>query len=315
MSALLGPATEAMKAGGSPLGALVDSGFVKALLPVPALALVLPFLWLLFRKSWAAIDKEGHEERAKFVEAGRLDLRPAVALILTAVVLTMHDYYGGRAVYNDAIRPFLERRQAAGWSFIKLETYDSLWSYGWWSFARVAGYVLVPLPVYKLLFRKESLLDLGFRVRGIKQHLWLYGASLALVIVCTFVVARAPDFAAYYPFYKLAGRSRFDLLAWEAMYFAQFFALEIFFRGFLLSAMRSLGATAIVVMCVPYCMIHYGKPYLEANGAILAGIFLGSLAMRAKSIYGGFVVHVTVALGMDLLALHHRGGLPKQWFP
>jgi membrane protease YdiL (CAAX protease family) len=57
-------------------------------------------------------------------------------------------------------------------------------------------------------------------------------------------------------------------------------------------------------------MIHYGKPYLEANGAIVAGIVLGSLAMRTRSIYAGFLVHITVAFSMDFLALWRRGALP-----
>ena len=68
-------------------------------------------------------------------------------------------------------------------------------------------------------------------------------------------------------------------------------------------------------MAVPYCMIHYGKPYLEACGAIVAGIALGSLAMRTKSIYSGFLVHVTVALSMDLLAIAGGGGLPHAFLP
>ena len=66
-------------------------------------------------------------------------------------------------------------------------------------------------------------------------------------------------------------------------------------------------------MAVPYCMIHYGKPYLEVNGAIVAGVVLGSLAMRTRSIYSGFLVHITVAFSMDFLALWHRGALPKAW--
>jgi len=35
--------------------------------------------------------------------------------------------------------------------------------------------------------------------------------------------------------------------------------------------------------------------------------------MRTKSIYSGFLVHITVAILMDGLALWHRGGLPTQW--
>jgi membrane protease YdiL (CAAX protease family) len=153
---------------------------------------------------------------------------------------------------------------------------------------------------------------MGLRVRGLFRHAWIYGLCLAVVLPAVFIVSRAPDFAAYYPFYKQASRSWFDLACWEVMYFAQFFALEIFFRGFWLSGLRqTLGSGAIFAMCVPYCMIHYGKPYLEAAGAVVAGIALGSLAMRTKSIYSGFLVHVTVALSMDLLSLANHGALPK----
>ena len=49
-------------------------------------------------------------------------------------------------------------------------------------------------------------------------------------------------------------------------------------------------------MVVPYCMIHYGKPYLEAGAAIIAGVVLGSLSMRTRSIWAGFLVHGTVAI-------------------
>jgi len=105
-------------------------------------------------------------------------------------------------------------------------------------------------------------------------------------------------------------------MAWELMYWMQFLSLEMFFRGWMLGAMRkSIGAAAIFVMAVPYCMIHYGKPYLEANGAIVAGIVLGSLAMHTRSIYAGFLVHVTVAFLMDFLALWKRGALPTELWP
>jgi membrane protease YdiL (CAAX protease family) len=101
------------------------------------------------------------------------------------------------------------------------------------------------------------------------------------------------------------------------MYWVQFFALEFFFRGWMVGALRhSLGSAAIFVMAVPYCMIHYGKPYLEAHGAIVAGVALGSLSMKTRSIYAGFLLHIAVAVGMDLLSLYKRGALPQVfWAP
>jgi membrane protease YdiL (CAAX protease family) len=110
--------------------------------------------------------------------------------------------------------------------------------------------------------------------------------------------------------YKQAGRSWLDFLVWELIYGAQFLTLEIFFRGWWIRATRVFGVGAIWSMVVPYCMIHFGKPYLEACAAIVAGVVLGSLSMRTRSIYAGFLVHWTVAVLMDVLALDRRKGLP-----
>ena len=150
--------------------------------------------------------------------------------------------------------------------------------------------------MWKLFFREDSLLDMGLRTRGFFKHAWIYGALPRCRPAALLIVSRQPDFGAYYPFYKSSSRSWYDFLVWEGMYFAQFFGLEMFFRGFWLGALRrSFGSGAIFAMAVPYCMIHFGKPFLEANGAIVAGIALGLARMKTKSIYQGFLVHITVA--------------------
>ena len=74
---------------------------------------------------------------------------------------------------------------------------------------------------------------------------------------------------------------------------------------------RSFGTGAIFSMIVPYCMVHYGKPYLEACSALIAGVVLGSLAIRTRSIWAGVAVHVTVAILMDVLSLQRKGKLPS----
>ena len=120
----------------------------------------------------------------------------------------------------------------------------------------------------------------------------------------TDLLSTTRPFQRIYPFYKLAHRSSRDLLLWELLYAAQFLSLEFFFRGFLLQGLRkALGANAIFVMIVPDCMIHSGTPRPETFGAIIAGLILGTLAMRTRSIWGGVLIHVGVATTMDILAL------------
>jgi membrane protease YdiL (CAAX protease family) len=286
---------------------------LKALLPIPILCAIAPALVWFFRDTWRQIDRESLEYRTQ--NADRSDHRPAACLVIAAVVLTIQEYYGGRQFFQTTLRPELELLNQS-WPWLKFERYDELYAYAWWCLSRSLGYVFFPLTCWKLLFPEDSLLDMGLRGRGFVSHLWIYGACLGIVVPVMLLVAQQPDFGSYYPFYKQSSRSVFDFLAWEAMYWVQFFSLELFFRGWMVGALRrTLGSAAIFVMAVPYCMIHYGKPYLEAHGAIVAGVVLGSLAMRTRSIYAGFLLHITVAVGMDLLSLYKRGAIPQNFWP
>jgi hypothetical protein len=86
--------------------------------------------------------------------------------------------------------------------------------------------------------------------------------------------------------------------------------VELFFRGFLvLGLKRALGLASVLVMLAPYCMIHYYKPMPEALGSIGAGLLLGLLAWRTGTVVYGWFLHYSVALTMDLLALHQTGRL------
>lgn len=292
------------------VSAILTYAPVKVLFPVPVLAAIAPAIWWFFRPTWRELDAEAASYRASLTQSGTVDYRPAACFVIAAIVLTMQEYFGGRPFFDEVLRgPLREYGEQHHW--LKFQKYEELLGFAWWSVARFVGYVLIPLPVWKLLFRRDSLVDMGLRLRGFFQHIWVYGLCLAIVLPVMLLVSTQPDFGTYYPFYKLSSRSWCDFLMWEGLYWLQFFSLELFFRGWMVGALRrTMGAGAIFAMAVPYCMIHYGKPYFEAQGAIVAGVVLGSLSMRTRSIYAGFLVHITVAVGMDLLSLYKRAALP-----
>ena len=187
--------------------------------------------------------------------------------------------------------------------------------YLWWSGMHLVFFLLVPALFIRLVLR-ERVVDFGWRWQDTHRH-WLgYLLLLSPILFFVYLVSLGEDFVNHYPFYRHAGRSWADLLAWEALYIAQFVVLEFFFRGFMLRALQpAVGANAVWIMCVPYMMIHLPKLPLEATGAILFGLFLGILALLSRSIWGGVLVHVGVALSMDLAALARRGEIPSQWWP
>jgi membrane protease YdiL (CAAX protease family) len=180
----------------------------------------------------------------------------------------------------------------------------------------VFGYLLLPMAVIALM-PGERLRDYHISPRGFFSHPWIYAIMFALILPAVWVASARPPSATPIRSICLANRSLFDLWAWESMYAVQFLSLEFFFRGFLLQGLRrAIGANAIFVMVVPYCMIHYGKPMAETMGAVGAGLILGTLAMRTRSIWGGVVIHVGVAWTMDLLAcgpVPATASLPVTW--
>jgi membrane protease YdiL (CAAX protease family) len=236
---------------------------------------------------WRAIDAETERDPQ---DAGRTSLRVLIVLLTVAASLTLQEYLGGHDTYER-----LFPRDGS--------TYWELRGFAWWSGWRLVGYVIIPMLVLACL-PGERIRDYHISPRGFFKHLWVYAVLFAAVLPAVLAASTTQAFRHTYPFYRMANRSFPDLVMWELLYGLQFLSLEFFFRGFILHGLRrALGANAIFVMLVPYCMIHYGKPLPETLGAIGAGLILGTLAMRTRSIWGGVLIHVGVASTMDVLAL------------
>lgn len=189
------------------------------------------------------------------------------------------------------------------------QTYWELGHLLFWVCACVLGYVA--LPVCYLMLSGRRLSDYYLGVSGSIEHARVYLIILFPISLIVFWVSYWSSFQEIYPFYTLAGRSLFDLVVWELAYGVQFASLEFFFRAFMLESLRkSLGYGSIAFMLIPYCMIHFQKTFVESAGSLFAGLLLGFLAMRGRSIWGGVFVHWFVAVEMDLLSLAQSGRLP-----
>jgi len=220
--------------------------------------------------------------------------KAAFWLAYTAVALTVIEYI---------FSPSFFKANYPEWSGLQHGLYPNLW----WAIGTFVLYLPVPMLVIRFVFR-ESLSEYGWSLRIKREHWLLYGAMLLGMAPIVVIAASLPSFTAVYPFYRGAREAQIAaVFAWEAAYLAQFLALEFFFRGVLAIGLgRSIGRLAVWVAMVPYCMIHYHKPMPEALASIVAGIVLGEIAQRSRSIAGGVLVHASVALTMDLLAMTRR---------
>ncbi len=234
------------------------------------------------------------------------------ALVTAAVLLTLMNFLVLSGEFQGRVaRAFLEAVSALpdGAARERLLDLAPLYRHVAWSLGCLCFYFVVPAALVRAVFQ-EPLAAYGLSPRGFVSHLPTYVVLFVPVAAAVAGASYTRAFQATYPFYHdPAGLS--DLLIWEFFYCLQFFALEFFFRGYLVHAMKErLGAMAVFAMVVPYCMIHFQKPMAEALAAILAGTVLGVLSLRTNTIWGGVAIHSAVAVSMDVASLLQRGWRP-----
>jgi membrane protease YdiL (CAAX protease family) len=233
-------------------------------------------------------------------------LQAFIVCISAAVCISLDEYFG----HTDFAFSFLQNlgfNKLANSYALLME--DKLYALTYWVGIIVLFYGIVPLIIIKFVF-KDKFSNYGLSIKGAlkdyKIYLLLIGIMLPIVITASFT----ESFQHKYPFYKLQeGEGLFPrFFIWECLYLLQFFAVEFFFRGFLLYGNKQrFGFYSILVMTIPYCMIHFGKPLPETLAAIVAGLVLGVLSLKSNSIWLGVAIHFSVAITMDFCSLWQKG--------
>ena len=236
------------------------------------------------------------------------DYRTISIFIIVAFSVVMVRYLGDSKFLVTSIEGFGLNSFA---SFLKNLFFKSnnasLFRLSWWATCIIFFYFLIPFSILKFVW-KEKISDYGMKLKGAFKHYKVYFIMLIVMIPLVLFFSTTKSFQLRYPFYKpIATESLFPkFIIWESFYFVQFIAVEFFFRGFMVHGLkRFFGFYSVFIMMIPYCMVHFGKPMPETIAAIFAGIVLGFLSLKSKSIYLGIAIHYSVAITMDLLALQY----------
>jgi hypothetical protein len=235
--------------------------------------------------------------------------RTLIILVWTALGLSITEYWGNAQFVISVLNSWGLNDSAKSFSdYMSVGPDARLHALCWWSGTIIFVYFVVPWLITRLVF-KMKLSEMGLTFRNSMQGWPLYVIMLGVMLPLVFFLSATDSFQARYPFYKMApGESMWpNFIIWEVVYFIQFASLEFFFRGFItLGTRKSFGYMSIFVMMIPYCMIHFGKPMPETIGAIIAGIVLGTLSMKSRSVILGIMIHYSVAITMDLFALWRK---------
>lgn len=242
----------------------------------------------------------GSSDLKSKLELPQVDSKTWIALTYTALVMCLIYYFGKS---NNAIEYFPE-------FFKSLYTRETIPEYSfyaklYWVVFGITVYFIIPW-IY-LRSRGEKLCDYGVRLPTSYSHMWIYVVMLVIVIILAYFASFKESFQKQYPYYKFYEEAPLYYGLFWVGRAIRFFALEFFFRGYLLFSLRAkMGDSAIFVSMVPYCMLHFGKPFSETIFAIIGGIIFCWIALRTKSIWGAVVLHVGLAMAMDFFSIAQK---------
>lgn len=243
-----------------------------------------------------------------WAKLGANERQAAWVMLVAAVCLALLDYLCDRAWVAAGLSQWFGVSAAQAFDTCCVKPANPLGRNVYWVLVNLGCYLLLPMATIRWILRRP-LHEFGVRWRGSLSAFRLYLLMLALMLPLVWLASASPGFLASYPFLRLpAGSPLWPVfLWWELLYFAQFFALEFFFRGFLLHGLApQCGRMSVLIMTLPYCMLHFGKPMPETLASIFAGLVLGSLSLHSRSILLGALMHCSVALTMDMAALWRK---------
>lgn len=228
----------------------------------------------------------------------------ALTPVFIAVILLLLEFYGWQG-------PFLN--QLSSTMGLEFES-DQEWRFYAQVHTTISSLVLfILLPIgFHFLFPIEGRNPFGLSIEHVRSNIKPYLILIAAMLPILWLATSQPNFYNFYPIYRPTSLG--DWLTYESVYLIQFVGVEFFFRGWgLFRVEKMFPGYGVFLMTLPYALIHIHKPFPEALASIVAGLVLGLLALKTRSIWPGLLVHVTVAFSTDFFSLIHSGLLPS-WF-
>ncbi len=220
-----------------------------------------------------------------------LPFKESSLFLLVGFLLILQHYFARYTVLARLLKSYVEPAELEMWASLS------------WCGLIIVLYALIPSLWIKWVYR-ERLRDYGWSMRGLGKHWKPYVLFFLLMLGPLLFAATTPAFKNTYPFFDYVKTSWTLFALWQAAYALQFVAVEFFFRGFITFGLYPrFGSFAFFISMIPYAMIHFPKPLGESLGAMIAGLVLGYLAYKNKSIWGGAILHWLIAFSMDLGAL------------
>jgi len=268
---------------------------------------MIPYFSNLFLTTWKDTERQS-TSTISLKPAFSVEWKVIIILVYTAVGISITKYFGNTTDYLDHVLVNPNKFDFWYCSFFFGSDAGRFHSKLFWVFMIIIFYLVIPVIIVKYVF-KDDLKNYGIRIKDVQKDYPLYIVMLLIMLPLVYIASSTKSFQDRYPLFQPAKGNLFPIFVWwQLAYFFQFVAIEFFFRGFMLHGLKArFGFYSIFIMTIPYCLVHIGKPFPETIAAILAGIILGTLSLKSRSIILGILIHYSIAISMDMFALWREG--------
>ena len=220
-----------------------------------------------------------------------LDKKVVIVFLSVAVLQTFSWYYTSRLFFRTNIFPDYQFDQNV-----------YLYEYLYWFIGDFFTFFILPVLIIRF-FLKGNLKNFGLTAGDSGIGIKITLLFLAVMIPLVWIVSSLPGFVRTYPQLASARDNWNTFFIFEAGLLFYVFAWEFIWRGFMLFGLKEkFGYYAIFIQMIPFLILHNGKPPAETFGAIIAGLALGVLAWRTRSVYYCVITHAGVMFGIDLIS-------------
>jgi uncharacterized protein len=221
----------------------------------------------------------------------QLDRKIIIIFISVAVLQTISYYYTSRRFFR---LNYFEQLQ--------FDKNVFLYEYIYWFVGDFLTLFVLPLLIIKFIL-KGSLTGYGLRVGDYKIGLKYSLIFLAVMVPIVWFVSANGDFINTYPQLNDVKYSWSIFLVFESGILLYMIAWEFMWRGFMLFGLEEkFGYYAVLIQMIPFLILHNGKPAAETFGAIAAGLALGILALKTRSVLYCIITHAGVMFSIDLVS-------------
>jgi CAAX protease family protein len=232
------------------------------------------------------------ELKELFEKSKKLDRKVVIIFLSVSILQTISWYYTSRRFFRYNIFENLQNNSNV-----------FLYEYLYWFIGDFFTFFILPLLIIKFLL-KEKVKNYGLVFGDYKAGIKISFLFLIIMLPIVWFASSSYEFSITYPQLKTTVDSWNVFFIFEASLIIYLVAWEFVWRGFMLFGLEErFGYYAIFIQMIPFLILHNGKPAAETFGAIIAGIALGILAFRTRSIFYGVITHACVMFSIDLISV------------